>query len=151
MLSVRKATLALALAGALGAAGCGSSGGGTLSKDDFVKQADEICGKAAKDVEALGRPDTPDKIATAMPKAAGIFNSMLDELAKLKGPSDIQPDVDKLLAAGHKLADVMGQLGDAAKSTDVTKLTQLQTDLTTAATDAAAASKKLGFANCGVS
>jgi hypothetical protein len=150
---IKRRLTAGAVLAALIVAGCGGGGGGggTLSKDEFVSKADDICGKAAAEVKKLGTPNTPDKIAEVMPKLSSTFGKMLDDLEALNEPAAVKADFAKLIAAGRKIQETTGKLAGAAKDKNVAELTQLQTDFTKASTDAASAAQKIGFKNCGVS
>ena len=83
---MRPSAAGAALLAGLLAAGCG--GGGRLSKQDYAKQADAICSKYNRKIEALGRPKSAAlaEIARFAEQALALERKGNAELAGLKPP-----------------------------------------------------------------
>jgi hypothetical protein len=112
--------LGLGLVTALAAAGCGGGGddstttaGGALSKDEFIKQADQICsdGDAAtqaefqKEFPNQQRPPTGDQLSQVA-RIAG--QGVKDEIAKIRAlgaPAGDEATVTSFLDAADSGAD----------------------------------------------
>lgn len=106
-----RATLAFVAAAAL--AGCKTSGGETLTRDEFLKQGNAICTKGNAEIEAAmpkgnsaGPPSGPE--GEALFKALmDSSHRMIDEVAALKPPADLQPEMTSIVADSRLvLADV---------------------------------------------
>jgi hypothetical protein len=100
------------------ATGCGGSGGGRLSKEDFQSQANAVCAKYQKQLDALGTPTSLDEIPALVQQALGILNKEIDEVAALNPPEELQSQFDALIAETNKTKQAATDLSDAAKSGD---------------------------------
>jgi hypothetical protein len=103
---------------ALLAAGCGGGGEEPLSKADFQSQANAICAKYEKQLNALGTPSSIDEIPDLVQQALVILNKEIDEIAALNPPDELQSDFDKMIAASNKTKAAANDLSAAAKSGD---------------------------------
>ena len=112
-------TAALLAATALLAAGCGG-GGGRLSKDDYAKQADAICSKYNRKIEALGRPKSPAlaEIARFADQALVLERKGNAELEGLKPPKSEEKTAQQWVAQNDVVAKAVGDLRDAARKND---------------------------------
>ena len=102
-------------------AGCGGgSGGGRLSKHEFIKRGDAICRKynrqANKIAQSLG--NSLRDIADAINKVIPIARKEWTELKTLKPPAEDQTTFDAWIAAGLKQIDEGKKLHDAAVRRD---------------------------------
>jgi hypothetical protein len=123
------AAIVCAVACALVIAGCGSSGSDSgssdaadspLSKAAYVKSADAICAKAAKEVEAqfaaylkkngikeIGESgessaETEEHVLDAMETVAiPAFNRQIEELSALEAPSELKAKAGEFIAAAE--------------------------------------------------
>jgi hypothetical protein len=122
-----------------------SSSGGTLSKDEFVAQADAVCrdaqtqlAKIQTDVQSKAQGD-PTQAQTVFADAVGqivpIVRNTVDQIAALDAPSDLKPKLDefktKTDAALDQVAADPGKAISEASSgnSPFTSLTSLATDL----------------------
>ena len=75
--------LGLALFLACLAAGCGGGGGGRLSQEEFQQQANAICDKFDKKIQALGSPQSPADIPAYVQKGVPLLRQGIAELRAL--------------------------------------------------------------------
>jgi hypothetical protein len=118
----------------LSVAGCGGGGGeSTLSKADFIRQADAICGATTARLDNLAGPSdaaTPHETVGELEQSVAIIEPALNRLAALRAaPADravlaqnlIDPTKAQDLAAQSAISNVQEARGDAA--TEVAALT----------------------------
>ena len=116
----RPAALAAGLILAVGA--CGGGGSPTLSKAEFIQQADAICASATSAVEALPKFDhepTTRELVPVVQRIVAILEPLLAKLEKLHGASADEAVLDQHLlapnrvqnAAARAFLDEMGRAG----------------------------------------
>jgi hypothetical protein len=108
-------TAALLLA--LVVAGCGG-GGSRLSKEDYAKQADTICSKYNRKIQALGPPTSLAEIGGFADKALALTRKGNGELRDLKAPKSEEQTAKEWLAQNELVANAVADLRDAAKKND---------------------------------
>ena len=86
---------ALATVLVLVAVGCG--GDDSLSREDWVAQANAICLETLKRVEALGRPATSDDYLRVTPGANKLGRDALARLRELAAPDAIEADAREMI------------------------------------------------------
>lgn len=128
---------------------CGSnSGGATLSKADWVTQANAIC----KDLNTRSNAVKPTSMAdlgTAMNSISQIATEDIAKLSALKPPAEIQSDVTTLLTS-------YGQINTALKAAAATAiggnptgaLQAMQSSETTLKPAVTAVETRLGLSEC---
>jgi hypothetical protein len=114
---VRRAAALLIVTTAL-AASCGGGGGGRLSKADYAKQADAICVKYNRKIQALGPPKSLADIVGFANKALKLTRQGNDELKGLKPPKSEEQTAKKWVAQNDLVANAVADLRDAAKKND---------------------------------
>ena len=149
-MTTRKSGLLGALITILVLAGCGSSGGGQLSKADFIKKADAICTKYDAKGKALPTPQSLKDIETYVPKAKAIAQDEIKELRGLvsKAPDSVKDDYSKALDLIDQQLAKLDDLLAAAKANDTAKLQKILSD-DSANKQADALAKKIGLTQCG--
>jgi hypothetical protein len=102
------------------ATACGGGGGSSarLSKEDFQSQANTICAKYQKQLDALGTPESLDEIPDLVDQALVILNKEVDEISELNPPEELQADFDKMIAASDRTKAAADDLSAAAKEGD---------------------------------
>jgi hypothetical protein len=146
---MRGLVIGTVLALALAAAGCGGGGGGkTLSKQEYASQLSQICTNANAQRKAAGSISSPADVVSKGPKLLAAFDTMVSKVEKLKPPSEIKADADKLLSEAKQLRGVIAQVIDAAKKNDLTKITALGATGDALTKDLDALGTKLGAPAC---
>jgi hypothetical protein len=133
---------------ALLAAGCGGGGEEPLSKADFQSQANAICAKYEKQLNALGTPSSIDEIPDLVQQALVILNKEIDEIAALNPPDELQSDFDKMIAASNKTKAAANDLSAAAKSGDQAAVQKALEDGNAASDEADQLATGLGLGEC---
>ena len=103
---------------ALAAAGCGGGGGERLSREEFARQANEVCQGFDREIEALGAPQSLDDVEGFADRSAEIARDGRDELRNLEPPEELNEEYDELLETLDKEIDDIERLGDAAADDD---------------------------------
>jgi hypothetical protein len=139
-----------ALAGVLVllATGCGGGGGERLSKEDFQSQANAICGKYQKQLNALGSPTSLDEIPALVDQALAILNKEIDEISALKPPEELQSQFDQLLQASDNTKKAAADLSTAAKAGDQAAVQKALQEGNAASTQADKFAAQLGLDSC---
>jgi hypothetical protein len=114
---VRRA-LGVALSFACLAAGCGGGGGGRLSREEFRQQANAICEKYDRKIQALGSPESPADIPAYVQKGVPLLRQGIAELRGLNPPADVEDDYNRMLDETAKAIPAAEKLADAAKRND---------------------------------
>jgi hypothetical protein len=110
--------LGLALFFAALAAGCGGGGGDGLSQEEFRQQADAICEKYDKKIQALGSPQSPADIPAYVQKGIPLLRQGIAELRALNPPADVEDDYNRMLDETAKAIPAAETLADAAAKND---------------------------------
>jgi hypothetical protein len=133
---------------ALLAAGCGGGGEEPLSKAEFQSQANAICAKYEKQLNALGTPSSIDEIPDLVQQALVILNKEIDEIAALNPPDELQSDFDKMITASNKTKAAANDLSAAAKSGDQAAVQKALEDGNAASDEADQLATGLGLGEC---
>jgi hypothetical protein len=110
-------TVLVAVAFALVVGGCGG-GGGRLSKQDYARQADAICSKYNRKIDALGTPKSLADIGGFADKALALTRRGNEELRKLRPPKAEDQTAKEWVAQNDLVANAVADLRDAAKKND---------------------------------
>jgi hypothetical protein len=110
--------LGLALLFACLAAGCGGGEGGRLSQEEFQQQANAICEKYDKKIQALGSPESPADIPAYVQKGIPLLRQGIAELRALNPPAEVEDDYNRMLDETAKAIPAAEKLADAAEKND---------------------------------
>ena len=100
-----KRIVGILLGAMLVVAACGSDSK-ALSKEDFLKQGNDICKKGNETIDAASKKAFPDQTAQPDPEALKKFfndtvfpnvKKQIEDIDALKPPKDLEADVDKLV------------------------------------------------------
>jgi hypothetical protein len=145
---VRRASL-LVLTVAL-AAGCGGGGGSSerLTRADYAKKADAICGKYNQQTKALANPKSLSDLADVADKTLPILDNALSDLRKLQPPANEQATADQWLAEVEKLKGDLKELRDKARDKDIKAVQAVVPQATEHNTKANQLATQLGMTVC---
>jgi hypothetical protein len=129
-------------------AGCGGGGGGRLSKEDFQSQANAICAKYQKQIDAIGAPSSLDEIPDLISQILPILNKEIDEISALDPPEELQSDFDKMLAATDRTKAAADDLSEAAKAGDQAAVQKALEEGNAASKEADDLAANLGLQDC---
>jgi len=130
------------------AAGCGGGSSVRLSKTEFQSQANAICAKYQKQLNALGSPTSLDEIPDLVDKALAILNKEIDEIADLNPPEEFQDQFDSMLAASDKTKQAADDLSSAAKAGDQAAVQKALEEGNAASSQADQIAGELGLNSC---
>ena len=126
-LNPRSVTIAIPLA-ALAVAGCGGGGGDTseatqakkpeepakLSKAEFITRGDGICGEVNSAVGSIDTSESEAASSEQVAEVASLYTSMIERLAKLGTPSEMDGYAE-FSEAAEELAKAEGEVKAAAE------------------------------------
>jgi hypothetical protein len=147
------------LLAALAIAGCGGGGSDTtettqattseeaakLSKADFIKQGDAICGEVNAAVGAVGANDR--EIQSQTTQVSDLYIGMVESLKRLGAPTEMDGYAE-FMEAAEKLAKVEGEVKLAAEREDTEALGEAATAATPALEEFETQAGVYGFEDC---
>lgn len=90
-------------------AGCAGTSEATLTREEFIEQGNAICAAGNDEIEAAV-PEMGSGGAPSGPEGEAFFETLLavsqrqiDDLAALKAPPDMQPEVDAVVAQAREI------------------------------------------------
>jgi hypothetical protein len=141
------AGLALALVAA--ATGCGESKGGErLTKEEYVRQADAICAKFERELDALPEPKTIEEVGRLADQAKPIAKEGQAALKRLRPPLDLEEDVDAWLERNQQNVDAIDDLRAAADDADEAAARAVSQRAVENERKADALAKRIGLVDC---
>jgi hypothetical protein len=120
----------LVLAGVLVLAACGA-GSSRLSKSEYEQKlnAEATSLQAAFGALDIQHNKNLDELATKVERLQAKVGQTANDIDKLNPPKDAEADTKKIAATLHRFADIFGELEDAARAGDRTKLLSAQQKL----------------------
>jgi hypothetical protein len=158
---MRRLAITFMLAAGLVAAGCGDSGGGDVSKEDYIAAADKFCkeqneeaNKRSEDLQkAVEGVESEDelfeKITPQLEDAAEFTKDGFEEFKDIEPPAEDKETIDKLHAEMTKQVDLLDDIVQAAKDKDTQKFTQIAEQGDQIDTKLNQMAQDYGFKECG--
>jgi uncharacterized protein YpuA (DUF1002 family) len=138
----------------------GDAGGKTLSQDEFVSQANQICREGAEkinaktkevqaEIQAAKSAEEQEKaVADVLEETAKEYDPYLQQLGDLKPPEEITGDWQKFLDGINEAFDLIPDLADATRDGDRDKLSDLTTKFSQIAGDTRPFAEKYKLSDC---
>jgi hypothetical protein len=143
------ALLALLGVAALSAAGCGGGDGGArLSQSEFQSQANAICAKYQKQLDALQEPQSLDEIPDLVDQALAVIDQEIEEIEALNPPAELQDDFDRMIQQADETKKAAGDLSEAAKANDQAAVQKALDEGNAASDEADRIAGDLGLDSC---
>jgi hypothetical protein len=135
---------------ALSAAGCGGGGGSgeALSKGEFQSQANAICAKYQKQLDALQEPQSLDQIPDLVDQALAIIDQEIEEISRLNPPDEFQGDFNRMIEQAGKTKQAANDLSSAAKANDQAAVQKALDEGNAASDEADKIAGDLGLDSC---
>jgi hypothetical protein len=160
LLSVAAVVLIIIVAVASGGSGDDSSdippveqpGGGTgnsLSKADYIQQADQICAETEAAIANLGAGAAADDAVLQADQQYQYVRSELDQLRTLSPPTEDKADLQRFYAALQNQVKVLSRQKQATQQADQTALAEVSTDLAAAESQVRSTAAAYGLKKCG--
>jgi transcriptional regulator with AAA-type ATPase domain len=118
------AVVAVAL---IAAGGCGG-GDDRLSRDEYVKQADAICAKYQKRLDALPEPENVQELKELVDEGLPIAREGYQELKALEPPEELEADVSEWFERNDRNLELIEELGQAAEEGDEQRIQSLASE-----------------------
>jgi hypothetical protein len=128
------------------AAGCG--GGDRLSREEYVKQADAICAKYEKRLDALPQPESTEDLKMLVDKGLPIAREGNTELKDLKPPEDLEAKVEEWHERNDRNLELIADLGQAAEDGDEERIQTLAAEAEENETEADRLAGEIGLKDC---
>ena len=129
-------------------AGCGGGGDTRLSREEFESQANAICAKYQKQLNALGTPSSVEEIPDLVEQALAILNKEVAEIAALNPPTDMQTEFDAMIEASNNTKAAANDLSQAAKDGDQAAVQKALDEGNAASKKADQIATQLGLDSC---
>lgn len=156
-MNLRRASILAVPLAALAIAGCGGGGGdptttptttettAALSKADFIKQGDAVCGEVNSAVAGIAGSET--EVQNQTTQVSELYIGMVESLKRLGMPSD-PSGYSEFMEAAEKLAKVEGEVKLAAEREDTAALGEAATAATPALEEFQSQAAVYGFEEC---
>ena len=129
-------------------AGCGGGDDTRLSREEFESQANAICAKYQKQLNALGTPSSVEEIPDLVEQALAILNKEVAEIAALNPPTDMQTEFDAMIEASNNTKAAANDLSQAAKDGDQAAVQKALDEGNAASKKADQVATQLGLDSC---
>lgn len=131
---------------ALAFAACG--GDDTLSKEEYIERADEICEDIDRQIRELGEPEDPEAFEELVEEGTEITNNGLERLRELEPPEEDRDQINRMLNKIEEAVELLPEIQEALEDRDVEELQRLQTQVQAAANEAQEIAEDYGFEQC---
>lgn len=139
--------VAAAALAALALAACG--GDERLSKREYLRQADAICAKYERRLDALPEPRTLRDVPSFVERGVPLAREELAELDELRPPEGDEAEVERLLAQVKNTIAGLERLGDAAAARDRAAAEAAAARVEETSERAAKLAQRYGLEECG--
>jgi hypothetical protein len=140
---VRRAAVAIVFV----LAGCG--GEERLTKPEFVRQANAICAKYERRLDAIPQPRELRDVQSYIDRGVPLAKGELAELEELRPPERDEPAVERLLAQVEATISELERLGEAAAARDREAAQAAAARVEEAGARAAKLARDYGLDECG--
>lgn len=137
----------LAALAALG--GCGEEE--TLSRAEYIRQADAICTDYSERQQQIGSPKSVEDIERVATAAKPLLEERLDKLRALAAPDAIAGDAEDFYDLVERQVPQIDELAEAAKASDEARLRRIAADTGKLTEQANAKTAAIGLKVCGQS
>lgn len=129
----------------------GACGGGdeTLSKEDFIEQADEICAELDSKVDEMEAPESPADLEASVEELEAITDEGIRGLRALSPPEEDADTIATMLDRIERTVRLLPDLAQAGKADDVDEMERLSAEIQSAANEASEIARDYGFERCG--
>jgi hypothetical protein len=124
------------------------SGEERLKKQEFILQADEICGEFDDQVSEMRPPATAGEIQAFAEQIQQLMSDALTKLRELKPPADDAERVDAMLGNLETVTSLLPDLADAAAAQDLDKIQELNSRFAAEVNDFNESAEKYGMKTC---
>lgn len=133
---------------ALAAAAAGCGGDDRLSREEYVKQADAVCAKYEKRLDALPEPESTEDLKAVIDEGLPIAREGTEELKALEPPEELEADVDEWHERNDKNLELIEDLGAAAEEDDEERIQELAAEADRNEQEADRIAAEIGLDNC---
>ena len=120
-----------------------------LSKDEFIKQADQICEEADAKSEELEPPRTPEELEEFAGRAQEITGQLVEDLGELEPPADDADVIERMLDRIETTIALLPDIQEATAERDTQEVERLVTQLREQASEANRIAQDYGLKVCG--
>jgi hypothetical protein len=132
------------------AAACGGEGTGaeSLSREEFVARANEICRDALQDTAYPRNPKGDEEIAEALDAAAAAVRNLDSRLRDLRPPPELASDVEAWLRNGDSAANTLNEAADAVRKNGRFAVLEMMPGLAEDEKESDRLARKIGATEC---
>jgi hypothetical protein len=132
-------------------AGCGGSSGDgddSLTKEEWIAEADALCKQSLAEVNAIPEPITEDDFDEYLTDVLAAARRFDPEFAALEPPEGDEETVRKLVALNEEKTRLFEELVAAVRAQDAAKVQRIVNEGTTKTNEFAAAARAYGSEEC---
>ena len=129
-------------------AGCGEGGDDRLSREEFVRRADEICADYDKRLDDLPDPQNVRELETLAAQAFPIAQEGIRKLRELRPPEELTGDVTRWLRLNDANARSIHALEEAAGRGATREVQRIASEAADNERRADELAKKIGLEDC---
>lgn len=118
------------------------------STEEFVSEADAICGEAEERFQELDPPQTVDEAANFVQEAETEMNDLISRLQELEVPEESQDDFNTVLTNLEQAVARFDELSAAATDDDLVRFREIYVDLQANSAAAEEAAQNIGLEHC---
>jgi hypothetical protein len=111
----------------LAAGGCGE--GDRLSRQEFVREATEICSPLERELEALPQPQSLSDLGTYARQAGELTEEGLERLRELRAPEALERPFERYLTRVEDVVDLLDELEAAAARDELDEAQRLTEEI----------------------
>jgi DNA-binding NtrC family response regulator len=139
---------AVAVVLAIVLAGCGESGDDRLSREEYIRQADEICAEYDRRLDELPDPTNVRDLETLAQRAFPIAQEGIAKLRTLEPPEELARDVSRWLRLNDANARSIHRLEEAAARGATREVQRIASEAADNERKADELAKKIGLKDC---
>jgi hypothetical protein len=109
------------------AGGCGE--GDRLSRQEFVREATEICSPLERELEALPQPQSLSDLGPYASRAGELTEDGLERLRKLRPPQALERPFERYLTRVEHVVDLLDDLEAAAARSELDEAQRLTREI----------------------
>jgi hypothetical protein len=141
--------LGVVLGGVMAALAVGCGGDEELSREEYVAELNAMCEDFSARERKIGEPQTVGDLVEKGPRILDAFeDEIVDKVGTLDPPDEIADQADRLVDLADQQRDVLAELVDAAKDSDIARVREFASKNAALNKEASRIARELGAESC---
>lgn len=137
------------MAATLAATMLGACTDDSVSKEEFVDAADEVCREADEAIRDIGQPRVEEDVLDYVKEARAISEELVADLRALEPPADDEEEIDRMIDGLERATNLLEPLAQASIDGNATELEELQLEVERITDEVNEDAEAYGFQTCG--